>query len=111
MELQSVLGELDELGVPVWAISGDDPERLRAFRDREGIEYEFLLDPEGKTFGAYGILNERSDRTVPHPTVVVVDSQRIARYLVSDENYQVRPRASEVVAAVGRAVAGAAADR
>ena len=98
MELQSIYTNLEELGVPVWAISGDDPARLQAFRDREGIEYELLLDPEGVTFSAYGILNERHDKTVPHPTVVVVDSDRVARYVVSDRNYKVRPPAGDVVA-------------
>jgi peroxiredoxin Q/BCP len=110
VELQSRFAELEDLGVAVWAISGDDPERLRSFRDREGIEYRFLLDPEGSTFGAYGIVNERSDRTVPHPTVVVVDSARAARFVASDENYRVRPAAGEVVAAVRRALEDAAAD-
>ena len=39
MELQSIYSELAELGVPVWAISGDEPGRLASFRDREGIEF------------------------------------------------------------------------
>ena len=83
----------------VWAISGDEPHRLRAFRDREEIGFDFLLDPQGTTFSAYGILNERPEGTVPHPTVIVVDSERVARYVVSDEDFKVRPPSSEVVAA------------
>jgi len=104
VELQSVYAELEELGVPVWAISGDEPDRLASFRDREEIEFEFLLDPSGETFVAYDILNESHDRTVPHPTVVVVDSERIAHYVVSDENYRVRPPAADVVEAARRLI-------
>lgn len=86
----------------MWAISGDDPESLRSFRDENGIGFTFLHDPQGVTFYSYGILNERHDRTVPHPTVVVVDAEGAARYVVSDENYKVRPPADEIVAAVER---------
>lgn len=100
MELQSRLDEIEAAGAAVWAISGDDPAKLRSFRDRSGIGFDFLLDPGGETFASYGILNERHDRTVPHPTVVVVDAQGIARYLVSDADYKVRPPAEEIVAAV-----------
>ena len=108
MELQALFPELEEIGVPVWAISGDEPDRLRAFGDREGIGFDLLLDPDGETFRSYGILNERAGKTVPHPTVIVVDADRIARYVVSDENYRVRPPASEVVAAARGLVVGAA---
>lgn len=52
------------------------------------------------TFAAYGILNEQDDRTIPHPTVVVVDGGNVARYVVSDENHKVRPPADEVLEAV-----------
>lgn len=99
MELQSVFSKLDEAGIPLWAISGDEPERLISFREREGIEFELLLDSGGETFRAYDILNESHDKTVPHPTVMVVDSERIARFVVSDENYRVRPPSADVVAA------------
>lgn len=84
----------------MWAISGDDPEKLRSFRDQKRIGLTFLLDPEGETFASYGIRNERHDKTVPHPTVVVVDAERTARYVVSDEDYRVRPPAGEIVEAV-----------
>jgi peroxiredoxin len=86
--------------VPVWAITGDEPARLRSFRDEEGIGFPILLDPEGETFERYGIRNEGHQKTVPHPTVIVVDAEGVARWVVSDENYKVRPPASEVLAAV-----------
>lgn len=102
MELQALYSELAELGIPLWAITGDEPERVRAFRDTEGIEFEFLLDPDGVTFEAYGILNENHDKTVPHPTVIVTDAERVARYVVSDQNYKLRPPSSEVLEAALR---------
>ena len=61
-----------------------------------------LQDPEGSTFESYGILNESHSKTVPHPTVVVVDSEGIARLVVSDDNYKVRAPSVAVVNAVRR---------
>lgn len=85
-------------------MSSDDPERVASFRDEEGIDYTFLHDPDGEVFDAYGVRNERADKTIPHPTVVVVDSAMTARYVVSDENFRVRPPAAEVVEAVSAVV-------
>ena len=51
-------------------------------------------------FDAYGVRNERADKTIPHPTVVVVDEDMMARYVASDERYRKRPPADEVVEAV-----------
>lgn len=84
----------------VWAITGDEPARLRSFRDEEGIDFPILLDPEGETFERYGIRNEGHQKTVPHPTVIVVDGEGVARWVVSDQNHKVRPPATEVLAAV-----------
>lgn len=88
-------------------MSADDPERVASFREQEGIEYTFLHDPDGGVFDAYGVRNERADQTIPHPTVVVVDSEMTARYVVSDENYRQRPPAEEVVQAVRTVVESA----
>jgi peroxiredoxin len=102
VELQSHLGSFEAVGAKLWAISGDDPDRLRSFRDSEGIGYPLLLDPDGATFDSYGIRNENYDRTVPHPTVIVVDGKGIARFVVSDENYRVRPPSLAVLSTVER---------
>ena len=92
----------------MWAITGDEPARLRSFRDEEWIDFPILLDPEGETFERYGIRNEGHQKTVPHPTVIVVDGEGVARWVVSDENYKVRPPATEVLAVASR-VAGTGA--
>lgn len=91
----------------MWAVSADDPERVASFRDKEGIEYTFLRDPEGAVFDSYRVRNQNADGTIPHPTVVVIDSKMTARYVVSDENYRQRPPAEEVVQAVRTVVESA----
>ena len=62
----------------------------------------FLLDADGATFDRYGIRNENHDRTVPHPTVMVIDAAGVVRFVVSDDNYRVRPPSLAVVSAVER---------
>ncbi len=91
---------MEQLGAQVWAISADDPDRVGSFRDKKGVTYSLLHDPDGSVFDAYGVRNERADKTIPHPTVVVVDADMTARYVVSDENYRRRPPTDEVVQAV-----------
>lgn len=100
MELQSHLDELRAAGAELWAISGDEPDRLRTFVAERDITFPILLDPEGATFESYGILNQDHGKTVPHPTVIVVDGSGVARFVVTDENYKVRPPAPAVVSAV-----------
>lgn len=110
MELQLHLESFEELGATVWAIAADDPERLEAFRGKVGLGFPILLDPEGETFDAYGIRAIGHDGTIPDPTVLVLDADGIVRYLVSDEDYTVRPPASEVVETV-RALEPSPSDR
>jgi len=102
VELQSHLDRFEAAGASIWAITADDPDRLRSFRDQEEIGFSILLDSDGGTFDSYGIRNENHDRTVPHPTVIVVDTEGIARLVVSEENHRVRPPSLAVVAAVER---------
>lgn len=106
MELQSHLQEFDAAGTVIWSISGDDPKRLASFAMENGIEFPILHDPEGATFASYGILNDAHRKTVPHPTVIVVDGELIARFVVTDDNHKVRPPALAVVRAAERLASG-----
>lgn len=106
MELQSHIEEFEAAGAVLWGISGDDARRLRSFASERGITFPILHDPEGTTFESYGILNEGHSKIVPHPTVIVVDGEETARFVVSEENYKVRPPSPAVVAAVERLTSG-----
>ena len=94
------MAEFEAAGAEVWAISADEAERLRSMAEERHLTLSVLHDPEGSTFSSYGILNESHSRTVPHPTLIVVDTEGVARLVVSDENYQVRPPTPAVVDAV-----------
>lgn len=91
MELQSHLARFEAAGAVIWTITGDDPKRVSAFWEAESLDLVILSDPEGSTFDSYGVRNLNHDRTVPHPTVVLVDTDGTARLVISDDNYKVRP--------------------
>lgn len=84
----------------VWAISNDDPEKLREYRDAEGLTIPFLLDPNAMTIKAYGVYNEGSERVIPHPTALIIDKDGIVRYVRVDENYRERPSVEELIEAL-----------
>jgi peroxiredoxin len=91
VELQSHLESFEAAGAVIWTITGDDPKRVQAFWEAESLDLTVLSDPAGKTFDSYGIRNLNHDRTVPHPTVVLVGSDGTALLVISDDNYKVRP--------------------
>jgi peroxiredoxin len=83
VELQSHLESFEAAGAVIWTITGDDPA--------EALDLTVLSDPEGKTFDSYGVRNISHDKTVPHPTVVLVGTDGAALLVISDDNYKVRP--------------------
>ena len=81
----------------VWAISADDPQRLREYRDREAIELPILLDPDLETIKRYGLLNPADRRGIPHPTAIIVDRGGVVRYMRIDVNFRERPAVGELL--------------
>ena len=84
----------------LWTIVNDDPEALRGLAADAGYEFPLILDPNAMTIKAYGVLNEGSERGIPHPTAVIVDKQGVVRYVRIDENYRERPSIEELMEAL-----------
>lgn len=53
------LAELNEAGLDVIGISPDKPEKLAKFRDRDGVNFPLLSDPDKTTLTAYGAFGEK----------------------------------------------------
>lgn len=53
----SVLGSAD---TTVVGVSPDEPEKLRQFRDKHGLPFTLLSDPDHKVLEAYGAWGEKS---------------------------------------------------
>lgn len=69
-DFRDSLAELNEAGLDVIGISPDKPEKLAKFRDRDGVNFPLLSDPDKTTLTAYGAFGEeavRKDRRGRHP--------------------------------------------
>lgn len=54
------LAELNEAGLDVVGISPDKPEKLAKFRDKEGLTFPLLSDPDRQVLTAWGAFGEKS---------------------------------------------------
>ena len=59
-DFRDSLAELNEAGLDVIGISPDKPEKLARFRDKEGLTFPLLSDPDRKVLTAWGTFGEKS---------------------------------------------------
>lgn len=89
--------EIEELGAELWAVAPDEMPALAKLKDKEGLTFPILRDPDCGTIKEWQILNEGNAR-VPHPTAVVIDADGAIRYLRIDIDYKVRPDPEDLIA-------------
>ncbi len=58
-DFRDSLGPLQAAGYTVLGISRDAPETLRRFRERDGLTYDLLSDPDRAVHEAYGVWGEK----------------------------------------------------
>lgn len=58
-DFRDSLAPLQAAGYAVVGISRDDPAKLRAFRERDGLTYPLLRDPDHAVHEAYGAWGEK----------------------------------------------------
>lgn len=56
---RDALPELEAAGIAVVGISPDPPAKLAKFRDRDGLTFPLLSDPDTATMQAYGAYGEK----------------------------------------------------
>jgi peroxiredoxin Q/BCP len=54
------LAELNDAGLDVIGISPDKPEKLAKFRDKEGLTFPLLSDPDREVLTAWGAYGEKT---------------------------------------------------
>lgn len=59
VDFRDSLPELGEAGVAVIGVSPDQPAKLARFRDRDGLNFPLLSDPDNKVLSAYGAYGEK----------------------------------------------------
>lgn len=59
VDFEGSLPELEAAGVAVVGVSPDKPAKLAKFRDKEGLTFPLLSDPDAKVLQAYGAYGEK----------------------------------------------------
>jgi peroxiredoxin len=125
---------LRELGATLLALSPQVPDRLLAIKEKHGLEFlvgSDLNNELGRRFGILYSYDEPSKQAalsrnssigevtgtgtweLPKPAVLVVDADRVLRFVAVSPDWLVRPEADAIIAAV-RAIqraSGAALNR
>lgn len=106
----------DRAGIAVYALSYDEADALRDFRDAHGITYTLLSDPNSEVIRAFGILNELIDPNdhpwfgIPYPGTYVVNADGVITHKFFDNNLAVRAGPEQLYqAALGRPMVDAPA--
>ncbi|MEY8567320.1 thioredoxin-dependent thiol peroxidase [Corynebacteriaceae bacterium 7-707] len=60
-DFRDSLTELNDAGVDVLGISPDPVEKLEAFREKHGLTFPLLSDPDRKALTAYGAFGEKKN--------------------------------------------------
>lgn len=99
-DFRDSLAPLQAAGYTVLGVSRDDPATLRAFRQRDGLTYDLLSDPDHAVHEAYGAWGEKMNygtlvEGVIRSTFVVDADGRIAHamYNVKATGHVARVRA------------------
>ena len=110
--------DFDAANIRVYALSYDEADALRDFRDAHGITYTLLSDPDSDAIRSFGILNTLIDPNdhpwygIPYPGAVVVSAEGTITRKFFDNNLAVRAGPERLLwAALGEPVVEPLADQ
>lgn len=110
--MQERVADFNEAGVAVAASTYDKVEQNAEFKSSEELTYPLLSDQDAQTVKALGILNEQYEEGsgaygVPHPGVILVDTDGKVVLKRAEEKYSDRPSMDDLLEDVKKFVAGA----
>lgn len=88
--------DFDAADIRVYALSYDEADALRDFRNAHGITYTLLSDPDSAVIRSFGILNTLIDphdhpwHGIPYPGAMVVSAEGAITHKFFDSNLAVR---------------------
>ena len=107
------MSEFDSKGILVYALSYDEADALRDFRDAHGITYTLLSDPGSEVIESFGILNTLIDPNdhpwygIPYPGTYVIGADGTISHKFFDNNLAVRAGPEQLLrAATGETLTG-----
>lgn len=109
-ELRKFEGRFQEMGVRITLVSPQPQAKSMELAQREGMEYDFLSDPDNTAAEKLGIVQEHGlpavysmlgyGSDVPMPTTFALDEQGKVTYADLTTNYRVRPRPEDILRAL-----------
>lgn len=126
--MHTIEGDLKGLGYQLLAISMDRPEELRKTMDKHHLTYTLLSDSDANAVKAFGVAFKVDDQTIekykgfhidleqasgrnhhilPVPSVFIIGTDRIIRFVHSAPDYRVRMAADKVLEAAKAAQSSA----
>ncbi len=99
--------QFEAAGVRVYALSYDEADALRDFRDAHGITYTLLSDPDSEVIRSFGILNTliaEDDHPwygIPYPGTYLIDAEGQITHKFFDSNLAVRAGPEQLLRALG----------
>ncbi len=97
----------EDLGVGVTAVVYEPPEVIAEFEMKYDLTFPMLSDPESSAIKTLGILNEEYEpdskyHGVPHPGVLLIDSNGRIRAKFAESSYRKRPDFADLISAAAR---------
>ena len=96
------MSELQQAGVKVVAISVDSPEESRKLAEKAGFTFDILSDSNVGVIRSYDLVHAGAGehgRDISRPAEFLVDSSGVVRWVNLTEDYRVRARAEQILAA------------
>lgn len=91
----------------LYALSYDEPDALRDFRDVYGIDYTFLSDPDSEVIRQFGVLNtliledDHPWHGIPFPGTYVIDTDGVITHKFFENNLALRVGPDVLLRAIG----------
>jgi peroxiredoxin len=121
-DLAGIESELQQAGAQIFAISVDQPAKLKETPDRDKLGYKLLSDSDAVAAQAFGIAfkveddlvkkykdsykidleaaSGREHHLLPHPAVFVVDQKGKVQFSYVNPDYKIRLEPEQILAAV-----------
>ncbi len=71
-------------------------------KDNPGFNFPLLSDQDHRVIDRYGLLNDKAQRPMPHPTTLVVDRKGIIRWRFTEVDYRIRPSNEDIVKQIAK---------
>ncbi|MGB0627633.1 MAG: peroxiredoxin family protein [Alphaproteobacteria bacterium] len=103
--------EVHALGYEVATVTYADVGKLWRLDRRQGIDYPMLSDTDSEIIRAFGLLAENYPQGsfyygVPHPAIIVIDTDGTVRHRFTESHYTLRPEIDDVLAVLRGTASG-----